>query len=114
MPGARPPSVEPEIIPPGANWQRGSRIWASADQHHTTRIWITPLGPLGFVFFVLLAVILAFAGIALLFGAALVGVAATVCSLLGGSSLASCAVSFGENERDRPFVAVHLSKAVIR
>jgi len=76
MPGARPPSVEPEIIPPGANWQRGSRIWASADQHHTTRIWITPLGPLGFVFFVLLAVILAFAGIAFLFGAALVGIAA--------------------------------------
>ena len=84
MPGAKPPSTEPEIIPPGADWRRGSRIWASADQHHTTRIWITPLGPLGLVFFVLLVVILAFAGIALLFGAALVGIAATGVLLVGG------------------------------
>ena len=84
MPGAKPPSTEPEIIPPGADWRRGSRIWASAGQHHTTRMWITPLGPLGLVFFVLLVVILAFAGIALLFGAALVGIAATGVLLVGG------------------------------
>jgi hypothetical protein len=75
MPGAKPPSIEPEIIPPGG--QRVSQSWASASQHHTTRVWITPLGPVGFVFFVLLIVILAFAGVALLFGAALVGIAAT-------------------------------------
>jgi hypothetical protein len=84
MPGAKPPSIEPEIISPGADWQRGSRISASTGQHHTTRIWITPVGPLGFAFFILLVVILAFAGIALFVGAALVGIAATGVFLIGG------------------------------
>ena len=41
MAGAKLPSTEPEIIPPGADWQRMSRTWAFADQHHTTRVWIT-------------------------------------------------------------------------
>ena len=84
MPGAKPPSTEPEIIPPGADWQRVSRTWASSGQHHTTRIRITPLGPVGFALFVLLIVLLAFAGVALLFGAALVGLAATGVLLVGG------------------------------
>jgi hypothetical protein len=75
MPGAKPPSTEPEIIPPGADCQRVSRIWASSGQLHTTRIRITPLGPVGFALFVLVIVLLAFAGVALLFGAALVGIA---------------------------------------
>lgn len=84
MPGAKPPSIEPEIIPPSADWQRVSRIWVSAGRHHTTRMWITPPGPVGFVFFLLLTLILAFAGVALLVGAALVGIAATGVLLVGG------------------------------
>ena len=35
-PGSKPPSTEPEIIPPGADWQRVSRAWASSGPapHH--------------------------------------------------------------------------------
>jgi len=84
MAGAKLPSTEPEIIPPDADWQRMSRTWAFADQHHTTRVWITPPGPIGFALFVLLIGILAFAGVVLLFGAALVGIAATGVLIVGG------------------------------
>ena len=83
IPGAKPPSTEPEIIPPGADSQRVSRIWASSGQRHTT-VRITPLGPVGFALFVFLIVLLAFVGVALLFGAALVGIAATGVLLVGG------------------------------
>ena len=83
-PDVEHPRVEPEIIPPSADWQRVSRIWVSAGRHHTTRMWITPPGPVGFVFFLLLTLILAFAGVALLVGAALVGIAATGVLLVGG------------------------------
>ena len=98
MAGAKLPSTEPEITPPGADWQRMSRTWQFAGQHHTTRVWITPPGPIGFALFVLLIVILAFAGVVLLFGAALVGIAATGVLIVGGSSQVSCAVNFGDNE----------------
>ena len=84
MPNSKPPSTEPEIIPPGADWQQVSRIWPSTGQHHTIRVQITPVGPLGFAAFVLLMVILAFAGIALLLGAALLGVAAAGVLIIGG------------------------------
>ena len=81
---SKPPSTEPEIIPPGADWQQVSRIWPSTGQHHTIRVQITPVGPLGFAAFVLLMVILAFVGIAVLLGAALVGVAAAGLLIVGG------------------------------
>ena len=78
------PSTEPDIIPPGAGWQQVSRIWPSTRQQHTIRVQMTPLGPVGFAAFVFLVVILAFAGIALLLGAALVGVAAAGVLIIGG------------------------------
>ena len=84
MPEAKPPSSEPEVIPPGADWQRTSRIRLSAGQYHTTRVQITPIGPVGFTLFVFLIVILAFAGIALLLGATLMGVAVVGVLTVGG------------------------------
>jgi hypothetical protein len=84
MPTTEPPSTEPEIIPPGADWQRRSRIWVSTGQDRIVRLQITPLGAVGFPGFVLLIVILAIAGIALLLGAALVGVAAAGVLIIGG------------------------------
>ena len=78
---AKPPSTEPEIIPPDASRQRVSRIWLSTGQHRTIRFQTIPLG---FVGFVLLLVILAVAGIALLLGAALVGIAAASVLIVGG------------------------------
>ena len=74
MPKAETPDTEPEIIPPDADWPSSSRIWVSAGPHHTTRIQITRVGPLGIALFVLLVGILALAGLVLLLGAALVGV----------------------------------------
>jgi hypothetical protein len=59
MPEAKTPYTEPEIIPPGADWPRASRVWVSAGPHHTTRIQITRLGPVGTALFVLLIGILA-------------------------------------------------------
>ena len=84
MPNSKPPSTEPEIIPPGADWQQGSRMWPSTSQHHTIRVQIVPLRLVGFAAFVLLMVILAFAGITLLLGVALVGVAAAGVLIVGG------------------------------
>ena len=84
MPDSKPPSTQPEIIPPGADRQQASRIWPSTGQHHTIRLQITPMRPLGFAAFVLLTVILAFVGIAVLLGAALVGVAAAGVLIVGG------------------------------
>jgi hypothetical protein len=84
MPKAKAPYTEPEIIPPGADWPRASRIWVSTGPHHTTRIQITRLGPVGIAFFMLLIGILALAGMALLLGAALVGIAAGGVLIVGG------------------------------
>jgi hypothetical protein len=84
MPKAKTPYTEPEIIPPGADRPRASRIWVSAGPHHSTRIKITRLGPVGIAFFALLIGILALAGITLLVGAALVGIAAGAVLIVGG------------------------------
>ena len=73
-PKAETPYIEPEIIPPGADWPRSSRIWVSTGPWHTTRVQITRLGPIGIALFVLLIGILASVGLFLLLGAALVGV----------------------------------------
>ena len=98
MPEAKTPYTEPEIIPPGADWPRASRVWVSAGPHHTTRIQITRLGPVGTAaLFVLLIGIPALAGMALLLGAALVGIAAASVLIVGASSPASRAVRFGDN-----------------
>ena len=75
-PKAETPHIEPEIIPPGADWPRSSRIWISTGPHHTTRIQIARLGPVGITLSVLLVGILALAGLVLLLGAALIGVVA--------------------------------------
>ena len=84
MPKAKPRYTEPEIIPPGADWPRASRIWVSTGPHHTTRIQITRLGPVTIALFALLIGIFALAGIALLLGAALVGIAAGGVLIVGG------------------------------
>ena len=84
VPKAKAPCTEQEIIPPGADWPRVSRIWVSASPHHTTRIKIIRLGPVGIALFALLIGILALAGMALLVGAALVGIAAGAVLIFGG------------------------------
>ena len=96
LPKAKAPCTEPEIIPPGADWPRVSRIWVSTSPQHTTRIKIMRLGPVGIALFALLIGILALAGMALLVGAALVGLAAGAVLILGGSSPASRALRFGD------------------
>jgi hypothetical protein len=84
MPKAKAPYSEPEIIPPGAEWPHASRIWVSTGRHHTTRIQITRLGPVAIALFVMLIGILALAGMALLLGAALVGIATGGVLIVGG------------------------------
>ena len=84
MPKANAPYTEPEIIPPGADLPHASRIWVSTGPHHTTRIQITRLGPVAIALFVMLIGILALAGMALLLGAALVGIAAGSVLIVGG------------------------------
>ena len=84
MPKAKPRYTEPEIIPPGADWPGASRIWVSTGPHHTSRIQITRLGPVATALFVILIGILALAGMALLLGAALVGIAAGGVLIVGG------------------------------
>ena len=79
-----PPYAEPEIIPPGADWPRSSQMWISTGTHHTTRIQIARLGPVGIALFLLLIGILALAGLVLLLGAALVGVVAAGVLIGGG------------------------------
>jgi hypothetical protein len=83
-PKAETPYIEPEIIPPGADRPLASRIWVSTGPHHTTRIQITRLGPVGIALFVLLVGILASVGLFLLLGAALVGVVAAGVLIGGG------------------------------
>jgi hypothetical protein len=87
-PKAETPYTEPEIIPPGADWPRSSRIWVSTGPHQTTRIQITWPGPVGIALFVLLIGILALVGLVLLLGAALVGVVAAGV-LIGGGIISS-------------------------
>jgi hypothetical protein len=84
MPKARTPYTEPEIIPPGTDWPRVSRIWVSTGPYYTTRIQMARLGPVGITLFVLLIGMLALAGMALLLGAALVGIAAGGVLIVGG------------------------------
>ena len=84
IPETRSPSTEPEIIPPGTNWQQPPQVWQSTGQHHTIRVQVTPLGRVGFAGFLLLMVILGFVGIALLIGAALIGIAAAGVLIAGG------------------------------
>jgi hypothetical protein len=84
MPKAKTASTEPEIIPPGADWPRTSRIWVSTGPHHTTRIQIMRLGPVGIALLALLTGILALAGMTLLFGAVLIGIAAGGVLIIGG------------------------------
>ena len=83
-PKAETPYTEAEIIPPGADWPRSSRIWVSTGPHQTTRIQITRRGPVGIALFVLLIGILASVGLFLLLGAALVGVVAAGVLIGGG------------------------------
>jgi len=83
-PKTETPSIEPEIIPPGADWRRASRIWVSTGPYQTSRIQITRPGPFGIALFVLLIGILSLVGLVLLLGAALVGVAAAGVLIGGG------------------------------
>ena len=83
-PKAKRPYAEPEIIPPGADWPRASRICGSTGAHQRIRIHITRLGPVGIALFALLIGILAFAGMAVLVAPALVGIAARAVLILGG------------------------------
>jgi hypothetical protein len=84
MPKAKTAYTEPEIIPPVADWPRTSRIWVSTGPDHTTRIQIRRLGPLGIALLALLTGILALAGMTLLLGAVLFGIAAGGVLIIGG------------------------------
>jgi hypothetical protein len=75
--------VEPEIIPPGVEPVGRSRIRVSAAPHYTMRIEMTRLGPVGIVMLVLMIVILGLAGLTLLLGFALVGLAAAGVLIVG-------------------------------
>jgi hypothetical protein len=68
--------AEPEIIPPGADCAGKSRIWVSAGPHHTMRVRITRLGPVGIAALMLMIGILSLTGLMLVIGFALVGLAA--------------------------------------
>ena len=84
VPKAKAPCTEPEIIPPGADWPRVSRIWISTSPQYTTRIKIMRLGPVGIALFALLIGIMAVAGMAVLVGAALIGIAAGAVLIVRG------------------------------
>jgi hypothetical protein len=75
--------VEPEIIPPRADPAGRSPIWVSATPHYKMRIRMTRLGPVGTVVLMLMVVILGLAGLTLLLGFALVGLAAAGAFLIG-------------------------------
>ena len=97
-PKAETPYIEPEIIPPGADWPRSSRIWVSTGPCHTTRVQITRLGPIGIALFVLLIGILASVGLFYCSEPPWSELSQQACSLAGGSSPASCAVHFGDSD----------------
>ena len=78
-----PRQVEPEIIPPGVAPVGRSRIRVSAAPPYTMRIEMTRLGPVGIVMLVLIIVILGLAGLTLLLGFALVGLAAAGVLIVG-------------------------------
>jgi hypothetical protein len=78
-----PRQVEPEIIPPRVAPVGRSRIRISAAPHYTMRIEMTRLGPVGIVMLVLIIVILGLAGLTLLLGFALVGLAAAGVLIVG-------------------------------
>jgi hypothetical protein len=88
VPRAETPNIEPEIIPPGADWPCSPRSSASNGPHHTTPIQIPRLSPVGIALFVLLIGILVLAGLVLLVGAALIGVV-VVGILIGGGIVSS-------------------------
>ena len=75
--------ADPEIIPPGADRAGRSRIWVSAAPDYTMRIQMTKLGPLGTVVLMLTIGILGVAGLTLLLGFALVGLAAAGMLMVG-------------------------------
>ena len=75
--------AEPEIIPPGADWAGKSRIWVPAGTHHTMRVRITRLGPVGIAALMLMIGILVLAGLMLVIGFALVGLAAAGVLVVG-------------------------------
>jgi hypothetical protein len=85
--------VEPEITPPGVEPVGRSRIRVSAAPHYTMRIEMTRLGPVGIVMLVLMIVILRLAGLTLLLGFALVGLAAAGVLIVGAILSVSCAAS---------------------
>ena len=75
--------VEPEIIPPRADPAGRSRIWVSATPHYKMRIRMTRLGPVGTVVLTLMIVIVGLAGLTVLLGFALVGLAAAGVFIVG-------------------------------
>jgi hypothetical protein len=83
-PKAETPNIEPEVIPPGADWPCSSRSSASTRAHHTIRIQIPRLGPVSIVLFALLIGILVLGGLVLLLGAALIGVVVAGIVIGGG------------------------------
>jgi hypothetical protein len=78
-----PRQAEPEIIPPGADRAGRSRSWVSAAPRYTIRIPITRLGPVGIIVLLLMIGILGLAGLMLLLGFALVGLAAAGVLIVG-------------------------------
>jgi hypothetical protein len=77
----------------------GIRVYTGP--HHTAPIQISRLGPFGIARFVLLIGNLALAGMALLLGTAVLGIAAGGALIVGGSFPPSRTVCFGGNARSR-------------
>src|SRR5262245_30227492 len=82
-PKAATRQAELEIIPPGAERVGKPRIWVSAGSHHPVHIRIRRLGPRGLVVLMLMAGILGLAGLMLVLGFALVGLAAASVLMVG-------------------------------
>ena len=80
---AEPPRGEPEIIPPGADWRPGSRVWIATARHRGGRLHIAKLGPLGILLAVLMAGIIAAAALVFLAGAVLIGAVAAAALVAG-------------------------------
>jgi hypothetical protein len=75
-PKAERPRAEPEIIPPGVDIRSEPQFGPTVFAYRTSHIHVRRLGPVGITLVLIGVGILAFAGAALLLGAALIGAVA--------------------------------------
>ncbi|MGC2415656.1 MAG: hypothetical protein WA459_23530 [Stellaceae bacterium] len=67
------PQTKPEIYPPGSAIP-GERVWVSTGTHHTQRIYVARLGPVGLTLLALLIGAVAVASLFVLIGVAVISV----------------------------------------